>query len=349
MGWKTNLYSEMQESYMKMQEVMHCTNSEIEMTARLFRGYDRFCIREKLAYVEDMTDEEFAVFARFLSGKSHFPVANGVKMLKNYFSFLQTTKYVTPDAYKNRVELLDKVVQANSRSKYKNTSDFIATEDGKTLIQFFYVSPEHLVSDIAAISPNKNYNSAIVIMILGWCGLTSEDISVLLETHVSDDCSTIHTDNGDIVVPLAMQQILRDYRDSDIEFSLPNTGDSIIKVMRSPLFIKKRKSGSRQSSEKNYKTTSAVSVGSIQQRAREFSNAISAYRKTPLSLNIRKMTTFRQLYEMDKQIVATGQSAISYVETLGLSESEQMQAIRMLTERKAFIDTNEDIKPFLQY
>lgn len=349
MGWKTDIYSDMQESFMKMQEIMRCPDSEIETTARLFRGYDRYCIRENMAYVEDMTDEEFVEFARFLSGRSHIQVSSGVEMLERYFSFLQTAKHITPDVCKSRTETFKKVVQASSRSKYKKSSDFIATADGKTLIQFFYVSPEHLVSDINAISPSRDYNSAIVIMILGWCGLTALNVAELMESQVSSDCSVIHISDRDITVPVVMQQILRDYRGSDVEFLLPDSGNSVTKVKESSLFIKKRKSGSREATGKNYKATNTISVASIQQKAREFSNTVSAYRKIPLSLNVRKITTFGQLYEMDKQIAASGQSVTSYVKTLGLSDYEQMQAIRLLTERKAFIETNEDVKPFLQY
>lgn len=334
---------------MKMQEIMHYSSSEIETTARLFRGYDRYCIREGLAYVEDMTDEEFEEFSLFLSGRSHVLVSDGVKMLECYFSFLQTAKHITPDVCKSRTEALKKVVQASSRSKYKKSSDFITNSDGKPMTQFFYVSPEHLVSDIKAISPSAVYNSAIVIVIMGWCGLTSDDIAALSESQVSSDCSMIHTDNGDIEIPLVMRQILRDYRESDIEFSLPDSENTVMKVMGSPLFLKKRKSGSRQASEKNYRATKTISAASIQQKAREFSNAVSTYRKIPLSLNVRKITTFGRLYEMDKQATITGQNAVSYVKTLGLSNYEQMQAIRLLTERKTFIDTNEDVKSFLQY
>lgn len=347
MGWKTDVYSDMQETFMKMQEATKYSSSEKETTARLFRGYDRYCIRQGLAYVEDMTDEEFDEFALFLSGRSHILVSDGVKMLETYFSFLQTAKHITPDVCKSRTETLKKIVQASSRSKYKKSSDFITTSEGKTLTQFFYVSPEHLVSDIKAISPSRDYNSAIVIVILGWSGLTSDDIAVLSESQVASDCSTVHINDRDVAIPSVMQQILRDYRESDIEFSLPDSGDTITKVMSSSLFVKKRKSGSRQSSEKNYKATNTITIASIQQKAREFSNAVSTYRKIPLSLNVRKITTFGQLYEMDKQIAASGQSAALYVKTLGLSDYEQMRAIRMLTERKTFIDTNEDVKPFL--
>lgn len=349
MGWKTDVYSDVQKTYMKLQEDMNHSDSEVEMTARLFRGYDRFCIRQGLTYVEDMTDTEFDDFARFLAERSHVLIANDVKMLKKYFAFLRDTNYIADDVCKNRLETIDKVAQVNSRSKFKKASDFTADGNGKDLIRFFYVSPEHFVNDVAAISPSRDYSSAIVIMIFGWCGLTALDVTDLMESQVSSDCSVIHIDDRDIMIPDVMQQILRDYRESDVEFLLPDSGNSITKVKESSLFIKKRKSGSREATGKNYNVTNTITTSSIQQRAREFSDAISAYHQTPIALTIRKMNTFARLYEMDKRMAVRSQSIIPFAATLGLTRAEQTQAIRLLTERKAFIETNEDVKPFLQY
>ena len=336
--------SNLQMAYVEMLKGMGRVEDEIELTIRMFRVYNRFCIRNGIAYVDTMSNEEFDKFSVFLSSRSFAVAAHDVKVLKSYLAFLQTTNRITAEQYRYRVDILDSVARTVSRSKYRTASDFIIK--GMDMSGFFYVSPEHYVNDVTALSPGTNYNSSFVVLILAWCGLCTGDIAALTESQVSNDCSTIHMDNGDITVPLPMQKILQDYRISSTELSLSVLADVYEKVMDSSLFIKKRKSGPKTTNKKP-KASNVMSEGAVRQRSKEFSTAISSYHKREISVSPRRMQIFSQLYDLNKQILVSGKSDIQYIDSMNISQDERSRLIRAWREREAFINAHEEVKPFL--
>lgn len=349
MGWNLDLFSETQKFYMgKLENAKH-SGDEMEIIGRSFRTYNRFCIRNGLAYVEDMTNEEFDEFANFLSSRCHSVAASDVKTIKSYLAFLLNNRSITPDDCKYRMEKLDGVITVNSRSKYKNASDFVV--DGKDMSGFFYVSSEHFIHDVMAINPNKNYNSSIVVMILAWNGFSSVEIANMSESQVSRDCSVIHTLDKHVIIPCSMQQIMQDYRESDVESSLlgsNDSGDVYEKVTESSLFIKKRKAGPKHLGKKS-KVSNEMGVSVIRQRVRDYSAAVSVYHNRPITLTVQKMQTFPQLYRLANQIADSQKETIPYIESLKYSWDEKSRLIRLLREREAFINANEEVKAFLPH
>lgn len=57
--------SKLQMAYVEMLKGMGRVEDEIELTIRMFRVYNRFCIRNGIAYVDTMSNEEFDKFSVF--------------------------------------------------------------------------------------------------------------------------------------------------------------------------------------------------------------------------------------------------------------------------------------------